>query len=280
MRFVGQAIFMRAAAARFRGFLLGVYPTQESINSHLLPVASAHPILLSPKRLASISCTCKQSLLLHLAMAPICLMKTSHLRGVRARRQPPQNPNVYLSKSVAPVIRTIFQSFQIQSAPTMGIAQELGDQHQTLEPDNCRETEWGPEFFPEGETPGTPTVMNSPTRYERFVSILQSGPPQEGSGHASSPTWKPRERKSTGKPSTWPRESSYRIQKKQGKKSRKPQQDHHVAGPAIETTFSPGLCPNKYLDSDGDLILPTVDELCGMTDSDQEEWQRACETSR
>ncbi|KAL6408090.1 hypothetical protein AUP68_08463 [Ilyonectria robusta] len=46
------------------------------------------------------------------------------------------------------------------------------------------------------------------------------------------------------------------------------------------TASSPGLCPNKYLDSDGDLIFPVVDELCGMTDSDQEEWQRACETSR
>ncbi|KAH8659456.1 hypothetical protein BGZ61DRAFT_485901 [Ilyonectria robusta] len=158
--------------------------------------------------------------------------------------------------------------------------QELGDQHQTREPNNGRETEWGPEFFPEGETPGTSTVTNSLISYERYLSSLQPGFPQGQSGHVSSATWKPREGKSTKKSSKWSRGSSYKIQRKQGKRSRKPKQDHHVAGPAVEPPCSPRLYPNKYLDSDGDLMFPTVNELCGMTGADQEEWQRACETSK
>ncbi|KAF5688505.1 hypothetical protein FGLOB1_14708 [Fusarium globosum] len=32
---------------------------------------------------------------------------------------------------------------------------------------------------------------------------------------------------------------------------------------------------NRFLDNDGDLILPTVQELYEMTDSDKEEWQGA-----
>ncbi|KAH6883478.1 hypothetical protein B0T10DRAFT_580419 [Thelonectria olida] len=158
-------------------------------------------------------------------------------------------------------------------------SQELGGQHQTYEPNNGRETEWGPEFFPEGETPGTPTVTNSPTSYERYLSLLQTGSPEGQSGQISSTTSKPRERNST-KPSKWPRGSSYKMQKKQGKRPRIPKQNHHVAGSTTDTTSSTGMYPNKYLDSDGDLIFPTVHELCGMTGEDQEEWQRACEASK
>ncbi|KAL6406383.1 hypothetical protein AUP68_09175 [Ilyonectria robusta] len=160
------------------------------------------------------------------------------------------------------------------------VQEELGDPHQSHEPKNSRETEWGPEFFPEGETPGTPTVTDSPASYERYLSSLQPGSPREQSGHVSSTAWKPQEREKTEKRSKWSRGSSYKIQKKQGKRSRIPKQDHHVAGPAVERPCSPRLYPNKYLDSDGDLIFPTVNELCGMTGVDQEEWQRACETSK
>jgi hypothetical protein len=52
-------------------------------------------------------------------------------------------------------------------------------------------------------------------------------------------------------------------------------QDNDVVKLVPETSSSSMPSRNKFLDSDGDLILPTVQELCGMTDSDKEEWQRA-----
>lgn len=38
---------------------------------------------------------------------------------------------------------------------------------------------------------------------------------------------------------------------------------------------SPAPPRNKFLEDNGDLIFPTLEELCGMTESDKEEWQRA-----
>lgn len=90
--------------------------------------------------------------------------------------------------------------------------------HQSPGGERCNGTGWGPEFFPNCEDPGTPTEMNSPTRYEAFAAAHRSEPLQ-GSGHDTSPTLKSQGRRNVRKsaqPSENPRRSK-RIQKKQSK---------------------------------------------------------------
>ncbi|KAH8659706.1 hypothetical protein BGZ61DRAFT_485684 [Ilyonectria robusta] len=94
--------------------------------------------------------------------------------------------------------------------------------HQSSRGENCSEQGWGPEFFPNGEDPGTPTEMNSPTSYDAFASGPQSKPLQ-GPSHGTGPNQKPRGRRNARKLAQPAREpqSSGKIQKKKLERSQK-----------------------------------------------------------
>ncbi|KAH6866155.1 hypothetical protein B0T10DRAFT_468105 [Thelonectria olida] len=86
--------------------------------------------------------------------------------------------------------------------------------HQSPRGEHCSEAGWGPEFFPNCEYPGTPTEMDSPTCYERFVSAPQSGPLQG------------------------PRHGTSRIQKRRGRPER-----YKMNGNASRITSCPPVTP-------------------------------------
>lgn len=83
-------------------------------------------------------------------------------------------------------------------------------------------TGWGPEFYPEGETPGSPTEINSPTRYLIGAPPHKSQSSRRQSTRVRIPTWKAQEIKDMellGKV----RGLSYRVHKKSAKGSKKRQ---------------------------------------------------------
>ncbi|KAH7000885.1 hypothetical protein EDB80DRAFT_685865 [Ilyonectria destructans] len=107
-------------------------------------------------------------------------------------------------------------------------AQGSGCHHQPPRRDDS-EKRWGPEFFPNGEDPGTPTEMNSPTRYEDFASAPQPDPLREPS-HGTSPTQKRGGRHNAKEPA--------RIKKKRVKR---PKRDDNTLGTASGRPVPPGI---------------------------------------
>jgi hypothetical protein len=88
-----------------------------------------------------------------------------------------------------------------------------GDQTQFTRED-VNGTGWGPEFYPECEIPGSPTELNSPTRYEVYTSPLEFQATHRRSSRARTPTRKAREIKIIESSLAKVRGSSHKIQKK------------------------------------------------------------------
>ncbi|KAH6981481.1 hypothetical protein EDB80DRAFT_825576 [Ilyonectria destructans] len=109
--------------------------------------------------------------------------------------------------------------------------------HQSPRGEHCSGKGWGPEFFPNGEDPGTLTEMNSPACYEAFAAALQPEPLQEPS-HGTSPTRKPggRRKAKSNQPTRTIRGS--RIEKKQVKR---PKRDGNTLGTASGRPVPPGI---------------------------------------
>ncbi|KAI3573912.1 hypothetical protein IWW34DRAFT_872501 [Fusarium oxysporum f. sp. albedinis] len=61
-----------------------------------------------------------------------------------------------------------------------------------------------------------------------------------------------------------------KIQKRLSKESKPLQKDN-----TIMELMSLAASRNRFLDTDGDIILPSIKEFCEMNGSDKEEWQRA-----
>lgn len=103
-----------------------------------------------------------------------------------------------------------------ESADHIAPTQDPRYHHQSPGGEHSSEMVWGPEFFPKCENPGTPTEMNSPTRYEDFVSAPQPKPlhdPHHGARLARKRQGKHKARKSI-QPAGMLRRSE-RIKKKQ-----------------------------------------------------------------
>ncbi|KAF5965392.1 hypothetical protein FCOIX_12989 [Fusarium coicis] len=149
---------------------------------------------------------------------------------------------------------------------------ETGDQSQW----SCEDvngTVWDPEFYPEGEIARSPTELNSPTRYEVYTSPLEFPSTHRRSSRRRIPTRKAQEIRDTELSTRIVRGSSHKIQKKPPRRSKTLRQDNDVAKLVPVASSSSAPSRNRFLDNDGDLILPSVQELYEMTDSDKEEWQ-------
>ncbi|KAM5361113.1 hypothetical protein ACJZ2D_013324 [Fusarium nematophilum] len=147
--------------------------------------------------------------------------------------------------------------------------QGIGDQSQSTW-EHVNRTGWDPKFYPEGETPCSPTELNSPTRYEVYTSPLQSQSTHRRSARARIPTRKAQEMEEMELSMGKVRGSSHKIQKKSAKRSKRPRKGDGITNVVPETGSSPAPPRNKFL-NDGDLIFPTLQELCGMMESDREE---------
>ncbi|KAH6884990.1 hypothetical protein B0T10DRAFT_462683 [Thelonectria olida] len=103
-------------------------------------------------------------------------------------------------------------------------------------------TGWGPEFFPNSEDPGTPTEMNSPTRYEVFASVPQSEP-LRGLSRSPGPTRKPRGRRKSTQPTRKPRRSERNRKKLQllEKSKRHGDTSRITSGPPVTIRTESGL---------------------------------------
>ncbi|KAF5967566.1 hypothetical protein FBULB1_11151 [Fusarium bulbicola] len=137
---------------------------------------------------------------------------------------------------------------------------ETGDQSQW----SCEDvngTVWDPEFYPEGEIAGSPTELNSPTRYEVYTSHLEFPSTHRRSSRARNPTKKAEEIKDT------------ELSTRKSTILTLVQDNDAKLVPVASSSSAPSR--NRFLDSDDDLILPAVQELYEMTDSDKEEWQGA-----
>ncbi|KAH6986802.1 hypothetical protein EDB80DRAFT_782725, partial [Ilyonectria destructans] len=111
--------------------------------------------------------------------------------------------------------------------------------HQSPRGEHYSEKGWGPEFFPNGEDPGTLTAINSPTRYDAFAAALQPEPFREPR-YSTSPTRKPggrRKAKKSNQPTRTIR-GSERIEKKQAKR---PKRDGNTLGTASGRPVPPGI---------------------------------------
>ncbi|KAF4455624.1 hypothetical protein F53441_2093 [Fusarium austroafricanum] len=122
----------------------------------------------------------------------------------------------------------------------------IGDQSQ-LTREDVNKTGWDPEFYPEGEIPGSPTELNSPTRYEVYNS--REFPPF--------------------------RKRSSRTRKLTRKAQEIEDMDNDIAKPILDASSASMPSRNRFIDNDGDLILPTIEQFYEMTNSDKEEWQQA-----
>ncbi|KAF4462665.1 hypothetical protein FALBO_10525 [Fusarium albosuccineum] len=116
-------------------------------------------------------------------------------------------------------------------------------------------TGWGPEFYTEADIPGSPTEVNSPTRYEEFISTPQPQSTRECPSRARIPARKAQEIKNTD--------------------IKNGAQKNPEVGSTPEVNSSPAPTQNKFLDDDGDLLFPSIQQMWEMTESDNEEWRRA-----
>ncbi|KAI5455714.1 hypothetical protein BGZ63DRAFT_136353 [Mariannaea sp. PMI_226] len=117
---------------------------------------------------------------------------------------------------------SIARSFLTESADQIVPTRGPRYHHQSPGGKRYSGTGWGPEFFLNCKNPGTPTEMNSPTRYERFVSAPPSEPLQSPR-HDTSPTRKRLGRRKSGhltESARKPRRSE-RIRKKQLERSKR-----------------------------------------------------------
>jgi hypothetical protein len=94
-----------------------------------------------------------------------------------------------------------------------------GDQSQFTWED-VNGTGWGPEFYPEREIPGSPTELNSPTRYEVYTSPLEFQATHRRSSRARTLTRKAQEIKNMELSFRKVIGSSHKIRKKPPKRSK------------------------------------------------------------
>ncbi|KAF4446549.1 hypothetical protein F53441_9823 [Fusarium austroafricanum] len=141
--------------------------------------------------------------------------------------------------------------------------------------EDVNKTGLDPEFYPEGEITGSPTESNSPTRYEVYTSPREFPPSLRRSFRARKLTRKAQEIEDMVLPTRKVRGSSHKIQKKPSKRSKQLRQENDVAKLVLEASSSFAPSRNRFVDSDGDLIFPTIQQFYEMKDSDKEEWQWA-----
>ncbi|KAF4468500.1 hypothetical protein FALBO_4617 [Fusarium albosuccineum] len=137
----------------------------------------------------------------------------------------------------------------------------------------------GPELYPEDETFGDPVESNSSSRDDVHASPFQSQTTHRQSARDRTRTRKAREMDEKKLLMRGVRGSSNKVEKKWARKSGRLQRVDSVANVVQEVLSSPAPGVNKFLDNDGGLLFPTIREFLEMTESDNEEWQRAATIS-
>ncbi|KAK3939234.1 hypothetical protein QBC46DRAFT_152618 [Diplogelasinospora grovesii] len=118
---------------------------------------------------------------------------------------------------------------------------EPAEEHPNVSHD-IRAAKWGFSLDPTDYPPECPTRENSPTRYKQYM-----------------------------------RDSSCQDRPSRAKRGKSP--TGSGSGRSEHGTSYLKVSQNKYLDSDGDMIFPSLKEVFDMTAEDDEEYQRALQAS-